>query len=121
MEGPRVVPIVLIPRFTTFAGANVEYRTHAIAVTEYESIEVFVWRGDLADAGWSVTFAVEESMDQENWTTVISASPSAKSEQRTWGTLTKSYIRAWMSVAASGGDFPVVTAYAVGNLIRRKG
>ena len=66
MEGPRVVPIVLIPRFTTFAGANVEFRTHAIAVTEFESIEVFVWRGDLASGAWSVTFAVEEPMDQEH-------------------------------------------------------
>ena len=120
MEGPRVVPIVLIPRFTTFAGANVEFRTHAIAVTEFESIEVFVWRGDLASGAWSVTFAVEESMDQENWTTVISASPTAKTELRTTGTLTKSYTRAWMSVSASAGDFPVVTAYAVGNLIRRR-
>ena len=117
---PLVVPIVLIPRFTTFAGPNYEFRTHAMAVTEYESIEVFVWRGDLDDPGWSVTFAVEESMDQENWTIVISASPSATSELRTYGTLTKSYIRAYIHVGASSGDFPILTTYATGNLIRRR-
>ena len=115
-----VIPIVLIPRFTTFAGKDTNFRTHAIAVTEYESIEVFIWRGDLADAGWSVNFTVEESMDQQSWTTVIYAAPSAKSEQRTTGTLTKSYVRANLALSASGGDFPIVTAYAVGNLIRRK-
>ena len=117
---PVVVPIVLIPRFTTFAGLNTNFRTHAIAVTEYESIEVFVWRGDLDDPGWSVTFEVEESMDQQTWTTVLSASPSATTELRATGTLTKSYIRANFTMAGNSGDFPICTAYATGNLIRRR-
>jgi len=115
-----VVPIVLIPRFTTFAGKDTYFRTQAIAVTEYESIEVFIWRGDLDSGGWNANFAVEESMDQQSWTTVLSTVPTAKSELRATGTLTKSYIRASFWLDAPGTDFPIVTAYAVGNLIRRR-
>ena len=61
-------PLVLLPRYTTYAGAST-FLTLAMDVTEYSSASVNVWRGKLLGTDTpTVAFSLEESSDQVNWT-----------------------------------------------------
>jgi hypothetical protein len=45
MAGKRTTPVVLLGRYTTFAGNNIFY-TLPINVVAFDSFEIFFWRGD---------------------------------------------------------------------------
>ena len=63
----ELVPLVLIPRYTTYAGAET-FTTIGMEVTDYEKALVNVWRGPLAGGG-AVVFTFEESTDGTTWST----------------------------------------------------
>ncbi len=118
----ELVPLVLLPRYTTYAGAD-DYTTIGMDVTAFHKAIVNVWRGvDVASAG-SVTFGAnfEESTDQDNWTacsvTPASSTVTASSEVQFTVTITKRWFRIKVSVA---GTDPVVTCWAVGFLEARE-
>ncbi len=111
----ELVPLVLIPRYTTYSGAHT-FTTIAMDVTDYQSAIVNVWRGTLTGAG---TFGIsfQESTDQVNWTDCTggtSADPGADSEAQYTATITKRWFRAL--VVLTGTDPVVVTVWAVGFL-----
>ena len=113
----ELVPLVLIPRFSTYTGAHSFY-TIAMDVTEYAKAIVNVWRGDLAGAG-TFLISFEESTDQQNWTVCTggtAADPGADTEAQYTATITKRWFRA--KVAVTGTD-PFVTCWAVGFLEMR--
>jgi hypothetical protein len=69
----ELVPLVLLPRYTTYAGLiSAEFfTTIAMDVTQYESAIVNFWRGKIVGtAGSPHLFIVkfEESTDQVSWT-----------------------------------------------------
>ena len=116
----ELVPLVLIPRYSTLSGAG-DFTTVAMDVTQYERAIVNVWRGELV--GTSPTFGVtfEESTDQTTWST-CSGSPSGgdpgqDTEQQWQPTLQKRWFRIKV---AMGGTGPVGTCWAVGFLEERQ-
>ncbi len=115
----ELVPLVLIPRYSTFVGATT-FVTVGMDVTEFEKAIVNVWRGPMT--GTSPTYAIsfEESTDQDNWTQCTNGSggdPGASTEAQYSPTITKRWFRAKLVLA---GTNPAVTTWAVGFLERRE-
>lgn len=112
-----MVPVVLVGRFSTFAGQSV-FATLAVNVVAYETAMINVWRGRLGGTTMFL-FALEESNDQTVWTTLISGDPGQETEVLMAAALTKSWLRAKV-VLADPAAVPVATCYAVGDLGLRK-
>lgn len=117
----QLTPLVLLPRYTTSAGAST-FLTLAMDVTEYSSAIVNVWRGTLVGGTPTITFTFQESSDQLNWTTcagtnVNAYDPTQGQEGQSTATITKRWFR--VSVAV-GGTGPVATCWAVGFLEQRE-
>lgn len=115
----ELVPLVLIPRYSSYAGASL-FTTVAMDVTDYQSAIVNVWRGKLV--GTSPTFAIsfEESTDQDSWSTCTNGSggdPGSETEAQYNPTLTKRWFRAKITLA---GTDPIGTCWAVGFLELRQ-
>ncbi len=116
----ELVPLVMIPRYTTFAGAET-YRTIWMDVTAYSAVILNVWRAPLV--GGSPTFAIgfEESTDQviPSDCTVTPAStpdPGASDETQYVVTLKKRWFRVTVTLNAQ----TVATCWAVGFLEERE-
>jgi hypothetical protein len=114
----ELVPLVLLPRYTTFSGATT-FTTIGMEVTDYEKGIVNVWRGPLAGGGtFQVSF--EESTDGSNWTACTgggAADPGANTEAQYSPTLTKRWFR--IKVVITGAD-PHVSCWALGHLMLRE-
>ena len=113
----ELVPLVLIPRYTTLAGDST-FTTVAIDVTAFEKAIANTWRGKASAAGFSIKF--EESTDQESWTTCTNGTggdPGSETEAQYTPTLTKRWFRA--SVTLTGTD-PVITCWCLGFLELRQ-
>ena len=112
MAGKRTTPVVLLGRYTTFAG-NGTFYTLPINVVAFGSFEIFAWRGEM-ELGDSFTLTIEESLDQKNWTSVIAADPGAQQEARLAADITQPWLRARVDK-----DTGAITCYAYGNLFPR--
>jgi len=118
----ELVPLVLLPRFSTYAGAD-DFHTVAMDVTEYSSAIVNVWRGKHVSAT-SPTFGVtfQESTDQINWTTcsgtTANSDPGQDTEVQYTATLTKRWFRIKVTIGGTS-PAPVCTCWAVGFLEQR--
>ena len=115
----ELVPLVLIPRYTTYMGV-LTFTTIAMDVTDYQSAIVNVWRGIL-NGGGSFAISFEESTDQNSWTDCTggaAADPGSDTEAQYTPTITKRWFRA--KVALTGTEPVVVTAWAVGFLELRQ-
>ena len=116
----ELIPLVLLPRYTTYAGAS-SFVTIAMDVTDYESAIVNVWRGLLI--GTSPTFGItfQESTDQVTWSTCSGTSagsdPGAETEAQYTATLKKRWFRVKVDL---GGTDPIATCWAVGFLEERQ-
>ena len=115
----ELVPLVLIPRYSTYVGAHT-FTTIGMEVTDYSKAIVNVWRGALS--GTSPTFQVsfEESTDQSNWTVCTggtASDPGSDTEQQYTATITKRWFRI---VIVLGGTDPAVTCWAIGFLELRE-
>jgi hypothetical protein len=119
----ELVPLVMIPRFTTYAASGT-YSTIAMDVTEYQNAILNVWRN--AGVGTAPTFGIkfEESTDQVSWS-VCSVTPSggpnydpgADSEGQYIAALKKRWFRVSIIL---GGTGAVVMCWAVGFLEQRE-
>jgi hypothetical protein len=115
----ELVPLVLIPRFSSYIGANT-FVTVGMDVSDYEKAIVNVWRGNMT--GTAPTFAIsfEESTDQDSWSTCASGTggdPGANAEAQYTPTLGKRWFRAKLIL---GGTQPAATCWAVGFLEQRE-
>ena len=70
----ELVPLVLLPRYTTYAGADT-FTSIGMDVTPYSKAIVNVWRGNLIGTSGTVGVTLQESTDQTNWTTCTGTSP----------------------------------------------
>jgi len=114
----ELVPLVLIPRYTSYLGATT-FTTIGMEATDYEKALVNVWRGPLAGGG---TFAVsfEESSDGVTWSTCTSGS-AADPGQDTEALYQPSINKRWFRVKiVLTGTNPGVTCYALGFLQMRE-
>ena len=120
------VPLVLLPRYTTYAGlvntgtAPYYFATIAMDVTEYQNAIVNVWRGKLVGTTPGVAFTLQESTDQVTWTTCGGTSagftPSENTETQYTAALTKRWLRIKIELASAD---TVVSCWAVGFLEQR--
>ena len=120
----ELVPLVMIPRYTTYAGAA-DYATVGMDVTEYDSAILNIWRGEIVVNSASPTPAFkvncEESTDQNSWSTcdgtTADTAVAQGQEKQFVPALNKRWFRVRITVA---GDLPVVTCWAVGYLEQRQ-
>ena len=125
----ELVPLVLLPRYTTYAGQAVTppdyyFTTIAMDVTQFSAAILNMWRGEIV-GGTTPSFTVwyEESTDQDNWT-VCSGSPGAGSGGDPGTNTEVQYSLAlkkrWFRVKIElGGADNVVSCWAVGFLEER--
>jgi hypothetical protein len=118
----ELVPLVMLPRYTTLAGAST-FTTIAMDVTDYQTAILNIWRGRLIT---DTTFAVtcEESTDQETWSTcagtnVSAYDPGQETEGQASATIKKRWFRVKV-VLATTGDPPHASCWAVGFLEQRE-
>jgi hypothetical protein len=126
MAQGELVPLVLLPRYTTYAGlpstgtGQFYFSTIAMDVTEYQNAIVNIWRGKLVGSTPGVVFALEESTDQLNWTTCGGTSatfdPGENTETQYTAALKKRWFRITVLLASAT---TVVTCWAVGFLEQR--
>lgn len=115
----ELVPLVLLPRYSTFVGAH-SFTTIGMEVSDYSAAIVNVWRGDLT--GTTPTFSVtfEESTDQNTWTTCANGTggdPGADTEAQYNPSLSKRWFRIKLTL---GGTEPAGSAWAIGFLEMRE-
>jgi hypothetical protein len=118
----ELVPLVLLPRYTTFVGADT-FLTIGMDISQYESALVNVWRTPLNGTAptWTMTF--EQSSDQITWSTCTTSptpaagEPAADAETLYTVTLTKRWFRIKVVL---GGTQPAVSCWAVGFLEQRQ-
>src|SRR5437868_10911804 len=105
------VPLVLIPRYTTYAGANTDFTTIGMDVTDYVKATVSFWRGPFIGTAVGITINFEESMDQLNWTTCSGGpytSSGAAAEDQFVPIITKRWFRIKITLTGTG---PVLTCW----------
>ena len=120
MAQGELVPLVLVPRYTSFVGASA-FVTIAMDVTEYQSAILNVWRGKLTGTTPTVGLTFQESSDQVNWTTCAGTNvngydPGQETEGQSTVTLGKKWFRVEVLL---GGTTPAGTCWAVGFLEQR--
>lgn len=113
-----LVPLVLIPRYTTLSG-NTTFTTIGMDVTEYEKAIVSYWRSSGVSAG-TPTATFEESMDQLNWTTCSGGpytDPGANTETQFQPVLTKRWFRISITLVNANS---ACTFWCIGFLMQRE-
>lgn len=124
MMNQDLVPLVMLPRFTTYAGRASPtqcFSTIGMDVTEYDEAVLNVWRGHVVGTitpGFAIWF--EESTDQDSWTRCTGSpggsagsDPGENAEQQSTLVLRKRWFRVRVQL---GGADNVVTCWAVGYL-----
>jgi hypothetical protein len=119
MAQGELVPLVLLPRYSSYVGAS-DFVTIAMDVTEYQTAIVNCWRGIL-EAGVTLVFTFQESTDQVTWsncagTNTVNYNPGVETEGQASATLAKKWFRVKVTLAGTG---PAGTCWAVGFLEQR--
>lgn len=113
----QVRKIVLLARFTTFAGAQV-FRSAPINVHEFSRVELVGWRSPGVGTDVTLSMSLEESVDLTRWTSVANSGvqPPAGEE----GTAECELELPWVRISANlGGTDAVVTCWFVGTFTLR--
>ena len=116
----QLVPLVLIPRYTTYSG-NQEFTTIGMDVTSYETVIVNFWRTALIGTGTAISVYFEESTDQNAWSVCAGSpaqpvDPTAATETQYSYTLAKRWFRLRVVLPNANN---IMTCYAVGFLEER--
>lgn len=115
----ELVPLVMLPRYTTFAGATT-FLTIAMDVTEYSKAILNAWRGPLSGGGL-FKLTCQESTDGLNWADCAGESwpvdPTQDTEDQYDATISRRWFRVKLELT---GSTPAVTCWVVGFLERRE-
>lgn len=114
---PDVTRIVLLPRFSTFVGAQT-YTSQPVRARDFASANIAFWRTAAMGASPTVAIAVQQSADLQLWWELETDSdPDADAET----TLSPSFTMDWMRFTLTlGGTAPALTCWAVGDFLVRK-
>jgi hypothetical protein len=115
----ELVPLVLLPRYTTFVGAGT-FTTIGMEASNYSKSIVGVWRGAMLGAGPTFAVSFEESTDQNSWSVCSggsSADPGTDTEAQYQPTITKRWFRIKVVL---GGSNPAASCWAIGFLELRE-
>jgi hypothetical protein len=113
--------VLLVPRFTCFAGAG-PWHTAPMSTREYSLADLTVWVGPgVGTPSSSAKVVVQVSTDLEEWFGLpvwLANYPTGPAEL-TWSyELSLEWLR--LEVTGSGGSKPVVTLWSVGDFVRRE-
>lgn len=122
----ELVPLVMIPRYTTYAGAS-DFTSIGMDVSEYESAILNIWRGRIVGVTTSPAFKVtcEESTDQNVWSTCEGTTADTliteDEEKQFLPAMRKRWFRVRITLTGTGGsgDGPVCSCWGVGYLEER--
>lgn len=121
----ELVPLVMIPRYTTYAAPNgQDFTTIAMDVTEYQNAVLNTWRSAMLPNGGSGDFKIffEESTDQDTWkicagTSGTGEDPGSATEEQYVAQLTRRWFRVRVKLA---GTDATTTCWCVGFLEERE-
>lgn len=119
---PQAQPVhaVFFGRFTTLVGVA-SFASQAIDASEYASIRLQLWRGDLESPGsMGITFKLQESMDQDTWSQLASESPGADVQTTVTADISRTWLRVVVDLTSSASAPPVCTLWAIGLLVARR-
>ncbi|MGQ0612863.1 MAG: hypothetical protein ACT4PV_03840 [Planctomycetaceae bacterium] len=112
----KIVPIVLVGRFTTYAGTSI-FTTVPMDVSPFESIALSVWRGQLLGTSPTFTVAFQQATDKLDWASIESGDPGEAVEYQ-W--IVQLQNKRWFRLRiALGGVGPIATCYANGYFVER--
>lgn len=113
----RLVPVVMIPRFTSYIGISTKFVSVPLDVSDFATATLTVWRGPLlGSASPSFELTVGSSQDGVTWTTEDTSDPGDNATDVLTISIKRRYLR--VSVELTGVD-PAVTCWCVGALERR--
>lgn len=118
LEG-ELIPLVMIPRYTTYTGADT-FVTAPLEVSAYDTAILSFWTSDLAGDDTTCEAALEESHDAYSWDQI--GSPLAGDHPAVVNTrdLTKRWMRMRITLTAGNTDaFVAISCWAVGSLQKR--
>jgi hypothetical protein len=113
------VPLVLIPRYTTYSGDSIDYTTIGMDVSDYDKAVVSFWRSG-GNSLTSIAITFEESIDQLNWTTCSGGpynDPGSNTEGQFQPVLTKRWFRIKITLTGAGAT---VSCWCIGFLEMRE-
>jgi hypothetical protein len=118
------VPLVLVPRFTSYVGEGT-YETAPLDVSEFARFSVTVWRGPRVGAGGSggsFELVFEQSDDAQVWSsfTGVSAITTTDTSSIVATDLTMRWMRVKVTLVDDSNDAAAITCWVVGNLERRE-
>ena len=116
----KAVPLVLIPRYTTYVGES-SFTTAPLRVTEYAKAHVTLWRGPLTGStrGGSFTAEFQVSTDGDTWDNAITAITTVNTADNVEITLDRRWLRVKITLAVTTGSDVGITCWASGLLERR--
>ena len=115
----ELVPLVMLPRYSTYAGATTFY-TIAMDVTEYSAAIINYWRGP-GPASGEVDLYFEESTDSILWSDCTGATNPVNQTADTEDQYTLMLRKRWFRIRiVLSGSSPIVSCWAVGFLERRE-
>jgi len=120
----RVEPLVMIPRFTTYAGHNTgsdAFSSVPLDVSRFSNMTVTFWRGPLLLGGGSPTFSAqfESSHDADTWFAEGAAITTTSTISKVEIDLDRRWLRVTISLSGNPGDPMAITCWAVGSLEHR--
>ncbi len=115
----ELVPLVLLPRYTSYVGAT-DFTTIGMEVSDYSKAIVNVWRGPIIGTAGTFACVFEESTDQLTWSTCTNGTggdPGLSTEAQYKPELNKRWFRIKVTI---GGTLPAASCWAIGYLERRE-
>jgi hypothetical protein len=109
----RSVPVVIVPRWTTFSGPG-DFFSMPLAISAYDRLVLSYMRGNLVGTTPGLLLLCQESNDLDAWTDCGGSTPSSSvpfvEDQFTFD-LTKAWLRFGVSPVGASTS---VTCYAMG-------
>jgi hypothetical protein len=119
----ELVPLVMVPRFTTYVGGAV-FTTVALDVSAFGIVRLATWMGPLIGdtaSGAALTSAhLQQSEDGDEWDMLLPMINGTDRHELIMAPLTKRFMRARVELAADTSDVVAVTCWSTGYLERRE-
>jgi hypothetical protein len=113
----RLVPVVLMPRYTGLIGART-FTTTPVNVESFARAALTIWRGYMPGTSPTFTIDIQDSHDGETWTNLNTSAITTTDDGL--ATVAVNLSRRWLRVkVVLGGTNPAVSCWVTGFLEAR--